>query len=491
MKSHFIAVDFGAGSGRVILGILNNDKLTLNEVHRFENKMIEKNNHLYWDLDYLFNELITGLSKIDEKIKKEILSIGIDTWGVDYAFIDEDGEIIDNPFAYRDSRTNGIMKEVFNIIPKRKIYEHTGIQFLQFNTIFQLYSELKFNKEQIEKAKSFLFMPDVFNYFLTGKQLSEYTIASTSQLINAESKNWDEEIIKDLQLPIQIFPQIVQPGKIIGLLKEDIQKSTGLSNVDIIAVGAHDTASAVAAVPAIENSNWAYLSSGTWSLLGVEVKEPVINDISFNDTFTNEGGIEGTIRYLKNTMGLWIFEQTIKSWEKVGYKKDYNQLFKQAAETQPFRSIINPDDITFLNPNDMPAAIKNYCERTNQKVPVSKGEFVRCILESLALKYKFILEKINEQLKEPVKVLHIIGGGSQNEMLNQFTADATGIKVVAGPVEATAIGNILMQAIAKNKIKNLAEGRNIVGNSFRLKIFQPLKTKNWEKVYKSVKILFV
>jgi len=489
-KTNFIAVDFGAGSGRVILGTLENDLLKTKEVHRFKNKMLERNGHIFWDFQYLFNELIKGLAKIGRSNIPNLISIGIDTWGVDYGLIDKKGNLLNNPYAYRDSRTNAVMNEVFKIIPQKKIYEHTGIQFLQFNTIYQLFTEIHDENSNIKKTNIFLMMPDLFNYFLTGEKKSEYTIASTSQMLNVKKKEWDTAIINELEIPTDIFPKIVMPGTKIGNLTNKNKQKTNLKNIDVIAVGSHDTASAIASVP-VQQKNWAYLSSGTWSLIGVEVENPIINNTSFVNGFTNEGGIEGTIRYLKNTMGLWILEQSIKVWEKEGSTKSYAELFNLAEKETPFRSIINPDDQSFLNPPNMLSAIENYCIKTEQVVPKTEGQFVRCILESLALKYKFSIEKINEQIDEPIEILHIIGGGSQNELLNQFTANALGITVAAGPVEATAIGNILMQAIAKNKIKNLAVGRQIVKNSFPIKRYKPMNQNNWQKTYNKIKHIFI
>ncbi len=485
-ESNFIAVDIGAGSGRVILGTLKNDMIQLKEIHRFENHFIKENTHICWNLNYLFSELVKGLTKIGEKHIKNILGIGIDTWGVDYALFDKNDNLLNNPIAYRDSRTNGLMEEVFEIIPKEKIYEKTGIQFMQFNTLFQLYSEIKNVDTNINKAESMLFIPDVFNFLLTGIKKSEYTIASTSQMLNAYKKKWDFEIISSVNIPMKILPEIIFPGNIIGKLKREIRTKTKLDEIEVVAIGSHDTASAVAAVPTVKK-NWAYLSSGTWSLIGIEVSQPIINDTSYKNGFTNEGGVNGTIRYLKNTMGLWILEQSIKSWGKNGYKKNYDELFSQAEQSPAFASIINPDDLSFLNPPDMPEAIVNYCKKTNQKIPGTKGEFVRCILESLALKYKHIIEKLNEQLDEKIEILHIVGGGSRNEMLNQFTANAVGIPVITGPVEATATGNILMQAIAKGKIKNIQEGRMIVKNSILLKKYFPQNIENWETAYQTFK----
>ncbi|MEE9430465.1 MAG: rhamnulokinase [Melioribacteraceae bacterium] len=489
-KSNFIAADFGAGSGRVILATLTDQKIKLKEVHRFKNKIIEGSNHIHWDLDYLSSELIKGLKIIGESKTEYIYGIGIDTWGVDYALYDDEDKLLNNPIAYRDARTNGIMEKVFKISSKKNIYNLTGIQFMQFNTLFQLFSEVNSEDSNIKKANALLFMPDIFNFLLTGIKKSEYTIASTSQMLNAEKRSWNESTLSKLNIPKKILSEIILPGTIIGKLKSEIKTETKLSNIDVIAIGAHDTASAIAAVP-VQQKNWAYLSSGTWSLLGVEVSSPIINEVSFKNSFTNEGGVEGTIRYLKNTMGLWILEQSINSWEKKGNRKSYDELFNLALDTKPFQVVIDVDNQSFLNPTDMPTAIEDYCKKTDQIAPETQGQFVRCILESLALKYNFLLEKINKQVESPIEVLHIIGGGSQNELLNQFTANAIGIPVIAGPVEATAIGNILIQAIAKKKIKNLQEGRMIVKNSFELKKYLPQDKKLWLEAYQNSIKLFI
>ena len=489
-ESNFIAADFGAGSGRLILGTLADEKISLKEIHRFKNKMIEKNNHIYWDFDYLFNELVHGLKKIAALNKENILGIGIDTWGVDYGLIDKKGNLLSNPFAYRDSRTDKIMDEVFKIVSPNEIYEKTGIQFLQFNTLFQIFASIKNNEGFLDKTDKLLFMPDLFNYYLTGKKESEYTIASTSQLLNAKNKEWDKTIFEKLNLPFNIMPKLVQPGNIIGKLIPKLQKSTGLNSVDVISVGSHDTASAISAVP-VQQKNWAYLSSGTWSLIGIETPQPVINNISFEYGFTNETGVGNTNLFLKNVTGFWILEQAIKEWKETNENIGYEELLGKAESSSPFKFIIDPDDSSFLNPDSMLLAINNYCKKTKQSVPTSRGEYVRGILESMAFKYKFIFESINKLIDEPIEILYIVGGGSQNNLLNQFTSNALGIPVVVGPIEATAVGNILVQAISKNAIKNIHDGRNIIKNSFSLKKYYPVETEIWEKYYKKVRPLFV
>ncbi|UCE05328.1 MAG: rhamnulokinase, partial [bacterium] len=334
-----------------------------------------------------------------------------------------------------------------------------------------------------------LFMPDLFNFLMTGEQVSEYSIASTSQLLNAESKKWDSDIFNRLRLPIDIMPTIVQPGSIVGKLLPEIVQDTNLSPVYVVAPVSHDTASAVAAVPATSH-NWAYLSSGTWSLLGIEIHKPIINQDSLDNNFTNEGGVNQTIRFLRNTMGLWLFERCLHKWKQAGETPDYTEVISMAEKAQPFKCIVNPDDSTFLNPPDMPQAIVEFCKKTNQPYPQTKGEFARCIFESLALKYRYILEKINSMRGQAVETLHIVGGGSQNEFLNQLTANSIGIKVIAGPAEATAIGNIIVQAIAKRELNNINESRELVANSFPLKHYEPQNQEEWNEQYSKVNSMF-
>lgn len=477
--SKFLAVDFGAETGRAIVGILEEDRISLEEVHRFPNVQTRIDGHLHWDIHYLFAELKKGLSLAVQKGHGDIESIGIDTWGVDFGLIDRKGEVIGSPFAYRDSRTNGMMERAFDMIPREEIYSSTGIQFMQINTLFQLYNVALNDTQTLDNCDTLLFMPDLFNYFLTGKKVSEYTIASTSQLLNARTQRWDETLFSKLGLPIHIMAPIVHPCTIIGKLRREIADEVGLNKgVDIIAVGCHDTASAVAAVPSSGN-DWAFLSSGTWSLLGVESDQPLINEESLRYNFTNEGGIGASFRFLRNVMGLWLLQETRRSWQKQGKSYSYATLATMAATSPPFRSIINPDDDSFLNPPDMPQAIQAFCKRTGQLVPEREGEFVRCIFESLAFKFKIVLERICSITKRNIRTLHVVGGGSHSDLLNQCTADACGICVSAGPVEATALGNVLVQAIAKGKVQSLQKGREIVARSFPLKSYQPQNSQRW------------
>ena len=476
---NFVAFDFGAESGRAIIGTVKNDKLSLKEIHCFPNKQLEIDGHIHWNLPYLFNEIKTGLSKI---VKTGIVfnGIGIDTWGVDFGLLDEQGNLIENPFAYHDSRTNGMMEKVFQRLSRRNLYDRTGVQFLEFNSLYQLFSML--GSASLNKADKLLFIPDLFNYMLCGEKVSEYTIASTSQMLNAKNRKWDSGLLDILTLPSKIMPMIVEPGTIIGQLTPEIQQNAGMRAMDVIAVGAHDTASAVAAVP-MSGKNRAYLSSGTWSLLGIESPKPIINDVSYQYSFTNEGGVNKDYRFLKNTMGLWLLQQCRKSWQQHGESYEYAELVQMSEKVEPFYVIIDPDDASFLNPSDMPNAISEFCSKTGQSIPKNPAQYTRIILESLSLKYRYIIGKINGMTKSPVEKLHIVGGGSQNELLNQFTANALGIPVIAGPVEATAIGNILVQLLAKGVINSLDEGRTLVKESFEQTVFTPQDTAPWNDAY--------
>ncbi len=485
----FVACDFGASSGRLILGTLSDSKVSLKEIHRFANREVEILGHYYWDLPRLFVELKHGLSRLRSEGHRDLSSIGVDTWGVDFGLIARDGTVLGNPVAYRDSRTEGMIEHAFGLMPKKELYQLTGIQFLQFNTLFQLLSMVKNSSPLLEVAENLLFMPDLFNYLMTGEVVSEYTIASTSQMLDAGKKVWADPVLEALGLPRSLMPSIVEPGHIVGRLRSNICSETGLQVVDVVAPACHDTASAVVAVPG-KGSNWAYLSSGTWSLLGTEEDAPIINGLSLKNNFTNEGGLNGKIRFLRNNMGLWLLARCRHAWAEDGQVTDYDSLLDQAAESPPFKCVIDPDDHSFLNPPDMPAAIEAFCGAAGMAVPESQGEFVRTILESLALKYRFILDQINSMRTEPVERLHIVGGGAKNILLNQFTANACGIPVTAGPVEATALGNILIQAIAKGHLTDLNEARNVVVESSELREYEPADRDLWEEQYQTSKAYF-
>ena len=487
----YIAFDLGAESGRALVGIFDGHILHIEEIHRFSNNPLKIQGHLHWDVTALFKEIKTGLKLAVQQGHADLRSIGLDTWGVDFGFAGNNGTLSGLPYCYRDERTSQIAEKVYEKIACRELYNLTGIQFLQFNSIFQLYSALLSGEPALKFAGSLLFMPDLFNFLLTGVKKNEYTIASTSQLLNAENRIYDHRIFSALGLPLEITLPIVMPGTVIGKLLPEICAETGLKNPDVVAVGCHDTASAIAAIPAQKN-NWAYLSSGTWSIIGVETKKPIINEQSLQNNFSNEGGVFGTIRFLKNVSGLWLLQQIRKCLrQQHGRAYEYDELVRLALESKAFLSILNPDDSLFLNPPDMLEAIRTYCRKTSQKAPQTPGEFTRCILESLALKYKSVLAEIDAVTGVPVELLHIVGGGSKNDLLNQFTADACGIPVVAGPAEATAIGNLLVQVMIHNKIDSLTAGREIIVNSFPLKTYQPVQTSKWDDISRQYQSLYL
>lgn len=470
MSKVYLAADFGGGSGRVIAGWLEDGKLTMEEIHRFGNRQVRLGNHVYWDFPALFEDMKAGLKKAASK-GYEVESIGVDTWGVDFGLIDRDGQLLGNPVCYRDARTAGMTEKLFETLNPTEHYATTGIQVMEINTLAQLLS-IK-GTAQLEAAEHLLFMPDLFSYFLTGKATNEYCIASTSELLDAKRREWSWETIEALGLPKRIFGNIVMPGTVRGELRKDIAEETGLKDVKVIAVGSHDTASAVAAVPAIEGDGpVAFLSSGTWSLLGIELPEPILTEEARQAEFTNEGGVGGRIRFLQNITGLWILQRLMAEWKERGEEQTFGELLPAAAQAS-ISSIIPVADAAFTNPPSMEKAISDYCRQSNQPVPQTKGEFVRCLFQSLAKKYKDAIEGVNGLLPESLKRLHIIGGGSQNGLLNQFTADALGIPVWAGPVEATAMGNILVQAMAAGEVADLAELREVVRRSVTPKVFEP------------------
>jgi len=484
----YIAVDLGAESGRVMLGLVSADKLILEEIHRFDNRPIEQNGSLRWDFNRLFSEVKAGISRVIKRGGSQICGIGIDSWGVDFGLIDSDGKLIENPYHYRDSRTNAMCEKAFELVGKREIYENTGLQFLQFNTVYQLLA-MRLGpphvRRTLAKAKSLIFMADLFAYHLCGRVYGEYSLASTSQLMDMRTGQWSKEVFDKLSLPIGIMPDVVKPGTVVGELTGEIRNELGCGAIAVIAVGSHDTASAVAAVPA-GDTNWAYLSSGTWSLIGVEVPEAIINEKSFEYSFTNEGGVENTIRLLKNIMGLWLVAECKRQWQKDGAQFTYAELTEMAHKAQPFTAYIDPDYGEFLSPGDMPKRINNYLADTGQRTIDDKGRMIRVVLESLAFKYRWAVERIEDITGSRIDCLHIVGGGIQNELLCQFAANAAGKRVITGPIEATASGNILMQAKATGQIKSLAEAREIVRNSFELKEYQPQEAPLWEEAYEKI-----
>ena len=483
MKQHFFAVDLGATSGRTILGIIEDGRLEQEELTRFPNNLIETGGHFYWDIYALYNEMIRGLQIVGQR-GISISSIGIDTWGVDFVFIAEDGALLRNPVAYRDPHTFGRMEEYFErVVGRRQVYDITGIQFMNFNSLFQLYAMRQDDNAALKHCQKVLFLPDALSWMLTGEAVCEYTIASTSQMLDPRTGDLSERLIESVGLTRRHFGRMVQPGTKIGVLTKEVQKMTGLGPVPVIAVPGHDTASAVAAVPA-RDENFAYLSSGTWSLMGIESRQPIINDRSYELNFTNEGGIEGTTRFLKNICGMWLYERCRKEWPDDVRKLSHPELQGSAMGVEAFRSIINPDDVLFANPPSMIEAIQQYCRQTRQPVPETPSELCRCIFDSLALRYRQVFGWLKEFASVDLNVLHIIGGGSLNKYLNQFTADALGVKVTAGPQECTAIGNIMLQAKAAGMVDDVWQMRRIIADSVETVAYQPQGDEAaWDKAY--------
>ncbi len=466
---NFFAVDLGATSGRTILGTLTDGRLEQRELTRFPNPIIHTGGHWHWDLLALYREILEALTLV-AKEGTEIASIGIDTWGCDFAMFGKDGGLLRQPYCYRDPHTEGAMEALFERMPREQVYEKTGIQFMPFNSLFQLDTLRRHHDSALEASDKILFIPDALIYMLTGEQVCEYTVLSTSQLLDPRTKRMDDELLRLIGLDERRFGRYVQPGEQVGVLSEEVQRQTGLGAVPVVAVAGHDTGSAVAAVPA-ENERFAYLSCGTWSLLGIEVKEPLISGRTLEYNLTNEGGVDGTTRVLKNICGMWLLEQCRR--ECPSWPSDINQINRDAMEATPGQSLINPDDPRFANPTSMVEAICDYCRETGQHVPQDYREVARCIFESLALRYKQVLDMLRTLAPMPIERLHVIGGGSRNEYLMQMTADATGLTVVAGPSEGTALGNILLQARASGMVGDLFDLRRIVARSVETRIYMP------------------
>jgi rhamnulokinase len=482
----FLAIDLGAESGRGIIGTLNKDKIEISIIHRFPTHRIFIHNHLFWNAPQIFNEIKHIISMVKHE---KISGIGITTWGVDYGLIDKNGILLSLPFSYRDNRTENIMEEVFQTVPKEEIFTSTGIQFMPVNTLFQIYATKKECPWMLENAQHLLFMPDLYNFWLTDKIFNEFTIASTSQMYNMTEKenlfknNWARHILNKMEIPTHFLGEIAQPATLLGHLTDYIQKETGAGPIPVWNICSHDTASAVFAIPAEENS-WAYLSSGTWSLLGIERKNPIINKKSLEMNFTNEGGYNGIIRFLKNIMGLWILQECRKEWKQKGFDYDYIQLAELARKAKPFFAFININSPEFIFPGEMAEKVINFCKDTGQEIPSDIGQITRIILEGLAFEYRYNLENIESIIGEKIEALHIVGGGAQNKLLSEFSASATNKQIVCGPVEATAIGNIGVQMIGSGIISSWQEFRKRVQNSFPLEIYSPKDTSLWENNYR-------
>ena len=481
LKKIGLAVDLGAGSGRVVAGVYDGGRLKLDVLNRFPNDPVKGADGWHWNLEQLFVNIKQGIALAVKKYGAAVVSAGVDTWGVDYGLLDADGKLLCEPFQYRDSRTEGMQEAAFRRMPRREIYQRTGIQFMFFNTLFQLLAERNC-PARLKKARRLLFLPDLIHYFLTGTAANEKSIASTSQLLNPHTQTWERDLIHALELPGDIFGRLVDAGTVLGELQPVLAAETGAKKLQVIAPAGHDTASAVAGVPA-EEPEPVFLSSGTWSLMGRELSRPVISEASYQATFSNEGGVLGTTRFLKNIAGMWLLQECKRAWDVAGKPVSYDALEAQARKSAPFRTFIDPDAPEFQTPADMPAAMVAFCRRTGQAGPADFGAFTRAIFESLALKYRFVKESLARVTGKPVDRIYIVGGGSRNDLLNQFTADALNCTVVAGLVEATSLGNILMQLYALGEIHSLGEGRALIRRSFATKIFEPAHPGAWDDAY--------
>lgn len=484
MAKRVLAFDFGASSGRAIIGTLDNGKITLNEVHRFSNDPVTVNGTFYWDVLRLFHEIKQGLLKAKQAGGFD--SIGIDTWGVDFGLLDKDGVLLENPVHYRDKRNIGMVEKAAKYIGKDEMYKLTGIQFMDFNTAFQLLSIKENRPELLARAQSLLFMPDLFAYFLTGNKVSEYSIATTSQLVDINTRDWSKEMLEKLGLPEKIFNRIVPSGSVTGYLSDEICEELGLEKVPVIAVCGHDTQSAVTAVPS-EKEDFAFISSGTWSLFGTETKKPIVNDLSYSFNVTNEGGFGYSTAFLKNICGLWLIQESRRQWIREGREYSYAELEKAALREKPFARFIDPDAPEFAVPGNLPARITEYCRRTGQSVPENEGQTVRCIYESLALRYRAVLEGIEKCTGKKYDSLNVVGGGTKDTLLCKMTADACNITVYAGPIEATVMGNVAVQLISGGDIADVIEARRIIANSGQLKCYSPENTAAWDEAYEKFK----
>lgn len=486
-----LAIDLGASSGRGIVGSYDGDKLTLEENHRFPSDPLTVAGTFSWDILRIFYEIKQSLGKCALSSDRDIATIGIDTWGVDYGLLDKHGKLLKNPAHYRDTRTVGIQDYAEKFMPKKRLYEITGIQFCDFNTVWQLCAEMRDNPELLEIADKMLNIPDLLNYFLTGEMKSEYTIASTGALLDAKTGEWSREIIDAFGLPERLFAPLVKPGNLLGGLLPSLREELGDISANVVNVASHDTASAVVAVPAVKDQDFIFISSGTWSLMGTETYSPIITDKSFTYNFTNEGGFGGSIRFLKNIMGLWIEQESRRQWKREGKSFTFDELSDMAMASKPCQCIINPDDPAFGVPGNLPRAICEYCEKTGQHIPENEGEIVRAIFDSLALRYKWSVEAIDDMKGKRIPFINIVGGGTKEEPLCQFCADACARPVYAGPVEATAIGNLAVQAISMGELKDLDEAREMIRGSFEVKYYEPkLADKDmWDDAYARFKKL--
>jgi rhamnulokinase len=475
-----LALDLGAESGRGVLGTLDGSRLELREMGRFQNGPVNLLGTLHWDALSIFQQLRDILAAAAAE-GGDLDGVGVDTWGVDFALLGSDGELLGNPYHYRDARTSGMFEQAFKLVPRDEVFRRTGIQFMEINTLYQLLAMARAKSPALRAAQRLLMMPDLFHYWLTGEAVGEFTIATTSQCYDPRAGDWARGMLNAMGIPTDLFPRIIAPGTILGPVAKSVAEAAG-ARAAVIAPASHDTGSAVAAVPA-KGNDWCYISSGTWSLMGVEVSEPVITDAALKYNFTNEGGVGGTYRFLKNIGGLWLVQESRRTWEREGRPMSYDELAALAARAQPLVSVIEPDHPSFLHPGDMPSRVREFCVEKGEAEPGDVGALIRCILESLALKYRWVLERLEEMLGRRIARVHIVGGGTRNTLLSQLAADAMQRPVIAGPAEATAIGNIMIQAIAVGEIGTLAEAREIVATSFPTTTYEPAPDGDWDEAY--------
>lgn len=481
--TNFLAVDLGASNGRVLAGLWDGERFQLEELHRFPNGPVRVAGHLHTDALRLWTEINIGLAAYTARYKTAPAGIGVDTWGVDYGLLDRAGNLLGNPYHYRDARTNGVPQKLYERVPAAEVYEQTGLQTMPFNTVFQLYSMVLEAHPQLEAADKFLMLPDLFNYWLTGESAVEYTIASTSQMLLCRQRDWARGLLERLGIPARILPRLVSPGTVLGCVRPEIAAEAGFNQpVAVIASASHDTAAAVAAVPGLDESS-AYISSGTWNLVGMELGDPVITEQALGMNFTNEGGVANTIRFLRNIPGLWLLQESRRQWQSEGRDYGWEQLMAEAEQAPAFRSLVVPEAREFLAPGDMPAAILEFCRRTGQAAPESVGQVVRCCLDSLALRARWALQVLEDLTGRRIGTVRIVGGGCQNRLLNQYTANASGRAVVAGPIEAAALGSVMMQAIATGHLADIRAGRQAIAVSFSQQFYEPRETEHWTAAY--------
>ena len=485
-KKAYLAVDMGASSGRHVVGRFDGRKITLEEVYRFENGAVDVAGNLHWNLLGQWSHILAGLRAAGARVDDRIESIGVDTWGVDFGLLGNDDVLLGNPYHYRDSRTDGIMDQAISLVTRQEIFKHSGLQFMQFNTLYQLFAMRRANSPLLDLARTFLMMPDLFHWLLTGQKCNEFTNATTTQFYNPLKGGWATELLEKLELPTGLLAGISPPGTNLGPLRPNVAADTGLS-ANVVLPGTHDTASAVMAVPAASRPgarpDWCYVSLGTWALMGVESPQPVVNHKVMELNFTNEGGVGDTIRLLKNICGLWLVQECRRAWNQAGRNWDWEDLNRLSAAAKPLVSFIDPDAQDFMAPKDMPRAIREFTRRTGQTVPQDEGAVLRCALESIAIKFRHVLGMCEDLVGGRIETIHVVGGGTQNQQLCQAAADACGRRVVAGPIEATATGNLMMQAVAAGDVASIAEAREVIRNSFSVKEYEPRDTPLWDQAY--------